>query len=90
MIRPPKDALKRRGRQAERGAERVLRNDDNKATGKHAAKRVPLGPLPPRAPETRRALSSVTPAREVRAEELVREHAPEGFEGMIRAEEVED
>jgi hypothetical protein len=88
MIRPPKDALKRRGRQAERGAERVYRNDNDKATGKHT-KRIPLGPLPPRSPETRRALSSVTPAREVRAEELAREHAPEGFEGMIRAEEVE-
>jgi hypothetical protein len=53
------------------------------------AKPVPMGDLPPRSAETRRALATVTPAREVRAEELAREHAPPGFEGMIRAEEDE-
>lgn len=86
MLRPPPDALKRKGRQAARGAEKVFQNSNNKATGKHS---VPLGPKPVRSPETRHALASVTPAREVRAEELAREHAPPGFEGMIRAEEVE-
>jgi hypothetical protein len=53
-------------------------------TRKH--KTVPLGPKPTRTDETRRALASVTPAREVKAADLWAEHAPKGAEGMVKAE----
>ena len=49
-------------------------------------KPVPLGPKPTRTDETRRALASVTPAREVKATDLWTEHAPKGSEGMVTAE----
>jgi hypothetical protein len=77
MIRPPRDWLKRRSKFGVRVASREMETNQRKP--------VAMGAKPERSAETRRALATVTPAREVRAEELWREHAPKGAEGLLDA-----
>lgn len=48
-------------------------------------KAIQLGDKPKRSDETRRALATVTPAREVKAREAWERAAPKGAEGMLDA-----